>query len=196
MKQLGVLAAINWRLVLAALCGIGVLHIVATLAAPSLVVSTAYERMRQILPENRIVILPPIAPGSQPLPFMNPALRYAVCRFDTRGGPVDVAADLSDPGASLTIYLDRGEAIYATASLAEAAEQRVRIVPPDGRFLGLTPEARGIVSRNVPSASIAAANGIVVVAYPERGIAYREAAAARLAAATCRPSTPDAVARR
>jgi len=190
------IAAINWRLVLAALCGVGILHILATLAAPTLAVSTAFDRLKDLLPVNRIVALPAVAPGQQPLPFMSPALRYALCRFDTRNGPVEVSADMADAGTSLTVYLPGGEAIYATTSLAESTDQRIRLIPPDGRFLGLTPEARGIVARKVPSASIPAAAGLVVMAYPERGIAYQARTMQMLLTASCKAMTPDAVAQR
>jgi uncharacterized membrane protein len=176
---------INWRIVTAALFGVGILHIVATLAAPSLAIATAYNRLEGVLPANSVLVLPQIAPGAQPLPFMSPALRYAMCRFDTTTGPVDVSVELSETGSSLTIYSVEGEAIY-TAAQSDVALHRVRIVPADGRFLGLTPEARGRQSDQVPSATLPADRGIVVYALPDRGVSYLTQTEQLLRSASCR----------
>lgn len=181
------MSKINWRIVLAALFGMGILHILATLAAPQLAIATAFDRLQGVLPANRIVVLPPIEPGAQPLPFLSPALRYAMCRFDASAAPVAVEVELSDAGSSLTIYSTDGEAIY-TAAAGDVPRHRVLIQPTDGRFLGLTPEARGERTAEVPFATVHARRGIIVYALPERGLAYRTALQRQLDAATCRVS--------
>ncbi len=181
---------INWRIATAALFGVGILHIVATLAAPSLAIATAYNRLQGVLPANRILVLPAIAPGSQPLPFMSPAMRYAMCHFDTTAGPVDLSVQLSETGSSLTIYSVDGEAVY-TAAQSDVPLHRVRIVPADGRFLGLTPEARGRQSAEVPSATLPAERGIIVYAVPDRGLSYTTQTEQLLRSATCRPATAN-----
>lgn len=179
------LPRVEARVVLAALFGIGILHIVATLLAPSLAIATAFDRLSRLLPVNRMTVLPEVAPGAQPLPFLNPALRYAMCRFDTSVKSIDVVAFLDEPGASLNIYSPLGETVYAYAASAELRRQRVRLVAPDGRFLGLTPEARGQPSKDPPSATIPVIAGIAVVAIPDRGISYRAQIAAALQKAQC-----------
>ena len=181
---------IPWRIIAAALCGIGILHIIATLAAPNLALSTAYDRLNGVLPANEAVILPPVTPLAQPLPFMSPALRYAMCRFDTANGSVDVSVELTETGSSLTIYNADGEAVY-TAAQSEVPHHRVRIVPADGRFLGLSPEARGVRSNEIPSATLHSKRGIIVYATPDLGAAYQTATEQQLAAVSCKPSRPD-----
>lgn len=176
--------AINWRVVFAALFGMGILHIIATLAAPHLAIATAFDRLKGVLPANRIVVLPPVEPGAQPLPFLSSALRYAMCRFDAGSAPVEVEVELSTPGSSLTIYSTDGEAIY-TAAAGEVAQHRVRILPTDGRFLGLTPQARGEPSSQFSAASVQARRGLVVYALPERGEAYQPTIKRMLERATC-----------
>ncbi len=180
--------AINWRIITAAIFGIGILHIIATLAAPSLAIATAFNRLEGVLPSNRMVVLPQVAPGTQPLPFLSPALRYAMCRFDTKIGPVDLTVELSESGSSLTIYSVDGEAIY-TAAQSDVPMHRVRIVPADGRFLGLTPEARGLQSTEIPSANLTADRGIVVFAIPDRGVSYQAMVERQLSGATCNSLT-------
>ena len=177
---------VNWRIVAAALFGTGILHILATLAAPHLATATAYDRLESVLPANTMIVLPQIASGAQPLPFMSPALRYAMCRYDTTSGPVALSVELRETGSSLTVYSAEGEAVY-TAAQSEVPQHRLLIVPADGRFLGLTPEARGQQRSEILSASLAANRGIAVFAVPDRGASYRSAAEAQLAAATCQP---------
>jgi len=180
--------SINWRIITAALFGIGILHIIATLAAPSLAIATAFNRLEGVLPSNRMIVLPQIAPGTQPLPFLSPALRYAMCRFDTKVGPVDLTVELSESGSILTIYSVEGEAIY-TAAQSDVPLHRVRIVPADGRFLGLTPEARGLQSTEIPSATLTADRGIAVFAIPDRGVSYQAMVERQLSDATCHSLT-------
>lgn len=179
------LRAINWRIIFAALTGMAILHIVATLAAPYLAMATAFERMRAALPVNTMVALPQIEPGAQPLPYLSPALRYAMCRFDSSKAPVQIDAELNALGSSLTIYSTDGEALYAAAA-SESPSYRVKILPTDGRFLGLTPEARGLQNKEVPSATIQAQRGLVVLAIPEHGQSYQRIVQQTLDAASCR----------
>lgn len=182
---LRLLKSINWRVVTAALFGVGILHIIATLAAPSLAIATAFDRLEPVLVRNRMVVLPEVVPGGQPLPFMSPSLRYAMCRFDTARHAIEVVADLKDPGSSLAIYAPHGETIYASVAAAEVPRQRIRLVPPDDRFLGLTPEARGVASKQPATATLPATTGIAIVAVPERGPAFRGETTRQLETARC-----------
>ena len=92
MKIAEVLSRANWQLILAARVAAGILHICATLASPYLTAASAYSRLAPGLPVNRMQILSVAAPGAEPVPFMSPDARYAMCRFDATGGPVSVAA--------------------------------------------------------------------------------------------------------
>ncbi|MFN3868045.1 MAG: hypothetical protein ACK4MF_03135, partial [Hyphomicrobiaceae bacterium] len=182
------LPKVELRLVLAALFGIGILHILATLMAPNLAIATAFDRLKPLLAINRMVVMPEIAPGAQPLPFLNPALRYAMCRFDTSVKPIDVLANFNDRGSSLNIYSPLGETIYAYAASSELRRQRVRLVAPDDRFMGLTPEARGQVATDMPTATLPILTGIAVIAIPDRGLAYRSETERLLQSARCTPA--------
>ena len=66
------LSEVGWRTVIGALLLGGILHILATLAVPFFGSGPAFARLRDTLPANRMVILPPPAPGKQPLPFLRP----------------------------------------------------------------------------------------------------------------------------
>ena len=63
-KSLAWLRAIGWRTIAgAALLG-GIVHIGATLAVPALSRGNAFQQLRETLPANQMVLLPPPGPGS------------------------------------------------------------------------------------------------------------------------------------
>jgi len=165
----------NWQLILAAPVAAGILHICATFAAPYLTAASAYSRLAPGLPVNRMQLLPVAAAGAEPLPFASPDARYAMCRFNTSAGPVDVSATLPpDPGWTLTVVTPEGDNIYATASVpSRPTPVSLVLVPSDDAFLGVTMEARGIANSATPPTAVAATRGIIVVRGPDKGFAYQ-----------------------
>jgi len=59
------------------------------------------------------------------------------------------------------------------------------LVPSDDRFLGVTPEARGIARGTQPPLAVSASRGIVVVRGPDNGFAYQQRVLAGLKEARC-----------
>jgi len=177
----------NWQLILAAPVGAGILHICATLAAPYLTADSAYARLAPALPVNKMQVLGEITPGSEPLPFLSPDARYALCRFDTSAGPVTVTATLPpDPGWMLAVMSPQGDNLYASASTpGRTTPIALALVPSEDHFLGVTPEARGITRDADPPVALAAKHGIIVVHAPDRGISYRRDTEASLRLARC-----------
>jgi uncharacterized membrane protein len=181
------LSEANWQLILAAPVAAGVLHICATLAAPYLTADSAYNRLAPALPINRMRVLPEVAPGSEPLPFLSPDARYALCRFDTSAGPVTVTAILPpDPGWMLSVISPQGDNIYVSASTpGRPTPITLALVPSEEHFLGVTPEARGVARDADPPVALAAKHGIVVIRAADHGAAYQRDADATLSAARC-----------
>ena len=160
---------VQFRVIALALFAVLILHILATLAAPRLAPSTAYSRLADLLPVNSMQILPPIAPGAQPLPFMGPDSRYAMCRFDSTKGPVQITAILPGAGWSLSLFTDKGDSLYTSvAQPGRRTEISLVLVTSDEKFAGLTPRASG---RSVGGqvAVVAAKRGVAHFAGPDRG---------------------------
>jgi uncharacterized membrane protein len=177
----------NWQLIIAVPIAAGILHICATLAAPYLTAASAYSRLAPVLPVNKMQVLHDIAPGTEPLPFLSPHARYAMCGFDARKGPVTVNATLpADPGWMLAVITPQGDNIYAAASLpGRETPIALVLVPSEDHFLGVTPEAHGIARDVQPPVAIAATQGIVVVRGPDKGLAYRSEVLENLKRASC-----------
>jgi uncharacterized membrane protein len=186
-KFLDMLPRINLRLAAAAFCAVAILHIVATLAAPELAPSRAYEMISQELPLNTMQILPAVTPSTQRLPFMAPDARYALCRFDTKDGAVSLTATLPGPGWVVALYSTAGDNFFTSvAQPGRRSEVSLLLVPSDERFKGLTPEAKGATSGpEDPMLTVPAQTGVAVIRAPEQGQAYRSRNLAELKRARC-----------
>jgi uncharacterized membrane protein len=181
------LTRIDLRLVLAACFAIVVLHIVTVFTAPSLALSSAWDRLTPALKPNTMVVFPPVSPEAQPLPYLAPDTRIAVCLYDTRHGQVALTAALPAPGWSLTLYDKSGLAIYtATGRPDRATTVSLLLVPDDDRFTGLSPEARGLRSPRQNQLRVQALRGLAVLRAPDSGYAYRTRTEAELSQASCR----------
>jgi uncharacterized membrane protein len=176
----------NWRLVGLAFFAVGVLHIVATLAAPTLVISRAYDQLAHDLPLNRMQVLPPVTPSSQPLPFLAPDARYALCRFDTTDGAVAITARLPGPGWMLALYTAEGENFLSSvARPGPAIDVSLMLVPSEDRFLGLTPESRSSYEPTDKTLTVGAQQGLAIIRAPNQGAAYEARNLAELSRARC-----------
>jgi uncharacterized membrane protein len=186
-KILAVLPRINLRLVAAAFCAVAILHIIATLVAPELAPSRAYELVSRDLPLNTMQVLPTVTPSSQRLPFMAPDARYAMCRFDTKNGSVALTATLPGPGWILALYSTAGDNFFTSiAQPGRRTDVSLLLVPSDDRFHGLTPAAAGTASGQEPSMlTVPAQSGVAIVRAPEQGQAYRARNLAELKRARC-----------
>lgn len=190
MTESGKKRFLNWRVLAAIPAAAGVVHILATLAAMNDTAQSAFAILKPVLPVNKMVVLPPIAPGQQPLPFLSPDARYAICHFDTANGTIAVSAKLPDLGWTIGIFNPDGSSAYvAAASPGRATSIALTIVPADDRFMGLTPEAKGIINAGQAPLTVAAREGLIVVRAPDRGLAYRSDSEAGLAQASCGPKT-------
>lgn len=182
------LAAIrpDMRLVAAALCAMGILHIAATLAAPMMMGRSAFDRLAPLLPVNSVVVLPPVTPDTQPLPFLTPDVRYAMCRYDTDQAPVAVSVELPGKGWSLAVHTPEGDNVYAATGEDERVTLlRLRIMPTAERFMGLTPEALGVADTSEKPQVVSSARGIIVLRAPDKGRAYIPFTEAGLRRFTC-----------
>lgn len=174
------------RVLLVAVLLAAILHIVATLLAPRIAGSTPFAKLAPVAPLHKFLVLPQVTPQDQPLAFMAPDVRYAMCRYDTALGPVSVSARLPGRGWALALYTTEGDNFYtALGQDGQSSEINLQLTPIADRFLGLTPEARGKVAEAETSLSIATGRGLIVVRAPDQGFAYRVDTEAALKRATC-----------
>lgn len=179
------LPRVNWRVAAMAIIALSILHILTTLATPAVTTTTAYARLHH-LPVNTMKVLPPMTPEAQPLPFLGPDARYAVCRFDAGRAPVALKVSLLGKGWTLALYSTTGDNFYVAAgSEGKRTDMSLLLVTSDERFTGLSPEAQGQISERQTSVPVATEQGLAVLRAPDKGVAYQSRDEGYLRYASC-----------
>lgn len=174
------------RNVMLVIVGAAVVHLATVFLAMNNLGASAYTRLEAGLAPNKMTVLDPVTPGHQPLQFLGADARYAMCRFDSRQGPIDVSAYLADAGWTLGIYHPDGTSAYfATTQPGKPAVVTLTIVPSPDRFLGVTVQALGKAVNGDPPETVPATSGLIVVRAPQKGSAYIGTAEQGLAKAKC-----------
>lgn len=174
------------RVVAAALCAAGILHICVTLAAPHLKASPAYRELTEGLELHKMELLPAVTPEHQRLAYMSADARYAVCRFDARNGTVSIEAKLPSPGWVLSVYVPSGDNVYsAVAPPGRTLDVLLRIVPSDDPYVSPLFEKGAPGGSGNAWQSLSAEEGVVLIRAPDQGAAYRDRNLSELSRAAC-----------
>jgi uncharacterized membrane protein len=181
------LGEVGWRTVIGAVLLGGIIHIVATLAVPLMGAGNAFAKLRETLPTNRMVILPPPAPGKEPLPFLPPDSLYAMCRYDISVDSLSVTAALAHPGWALSMHTPQGDNFYVMpAQQMRRGDVGLVVVPGGDRLTEFNPAPRRVSAQETHITS-PSTEGLVIVRAPLKGLAWRAEAEAILRRASCAP---------
>jgi uncharacterized membrane protein len=91
----------------------GVVHLVSVLALPRIATQDAYSRLTPITKLNAVTQIPPADPGNTLMPYLDPALAVAVCRYDLSTGPIKLSVPVSQAYTSVSFYTRNELAYYA-----------------------------------------------------------------------------------
>lgn len=181
------LREVGWRTAVGAVLLGGIIHITATMAVPLVSSGHAFARLRDALPANRMIVLPPPTAGKQPLPFLAPDAVYALCRYDVSADSLMVRVAMGDVGWTLSLHTPQGDNFYVMpAQPQRQGEVSLTIVPGIDRLGEFVAAPRRITGQetNVASPSW---EGIVMVRAPLKGLAWRAETEALLRRASCSP---------
>jgi len=161
------------------------LHIGAVLALAHFAPNRALATLSAMAAVNRMAVLDPVTPDHQPLPFLSPAERYAVCRFDLRKGPVAINLTLGGDDWMVAVFGARGANVYALSG-ADLERREIELVltarETGGAGSPLPIVRDGSSTTVVP---VADRTGLVVISAPATRPAYAEATGRMLREATC-----------
>lgn len=94
----------------------GIIHLATILTLPLLAEETTWTRVASLDAKNRIVVLPPIAPG-EPNPLrLDPELSYGICQLDLSQGPAYLSGVLPDAFWSVALFNQAGVVTYSTTN--------------------------------------------------------------------------------
>jgi uncharacterized membrane protein len=90
-----------------------IVHLVSVLALPRIATQDAYSRLTPITKLNAVSVLPPADPANTLMPFLDPALAVAVCRYDLSPGSIKLTVPVSQAYTSVSFYTRNEVAYYA-----------------------------------------------------------------------------------
>ncbi len=169
----------------------GLLHILAILALPHLSSQTAWQRLSKAGEPNTMVRLAPGKDGKQVLPMMAPDIRYAVCRFDLKDGPVRLITPTENDLWVVALYTPSGENFYAVT-----AEDLVRplfnlIIATENQTVIEEGVDAPVEADQVAVVRSPTFQGLAVIRAPLKGQSEAASAEKALANAYCGPYSAD-----
>lgn len=169
----GWLRGLSWYMVVVALVSGGMIHIAATLVVPHFARASAFQRLSQSLPVNRMRILPPADAASQPLPYLGPDVRLAICQYDVGDGPVAITMALPDKGWTLGLYTPSGDNFFVMpAQESRSSDLTLTLVPPGERSFSLLTLGGRTAPTSLSQVEVPEAIGFAVIRAPMRGRAF------------------------
>ena len=167
------LRGLSWYTALIALVTGGLIHITATLVVPQLAKASAFQRLSESLPVNRMRVLPPVDATSQPLHYLGPDVRLAICQYDVGDGPVALTVALPDKGWTLGLYTGWGDNFYVLpAQEARAGDINLTLVPPGERSFSLLTLGGRTAVTSISQIEVPETTGFAVIRAPIRGRAF------------------------
>jgi uncharacterized membrane protein len=179
------LKEVGWRAVAGALLLGGIIHIIATMAVPIISSGHAFARLQDSLPLNRMVLLPPLAPGKQPLPFLAPDALYAMCRYDISVDLLLVSTPMIHAGWTLSLHTPQGDNFYVMPAPETRRDTVSLTVVPSAERLGEFAATPRRISAQETLVASPSWQGLVVVRAPLKGLAWRAETEAALRRASC-----------
>lgn len=112
-------------------------HLIVVLLVPVVAGHGIFARLKPLAEPNATTLLPRAGPDQRLIPYQDPAVAVAFCRFDLASGPVRVSAPAGRAFASLSFHTSRGQAFYALTDRAatQSVIQAVLATPEDVRAL-------------------------------------------------------------
>ncbi len=174
----------------------GVVHLVSVLALPRIATQDAYSRLTPMAKLNAVTALPLADPQNAPMPFMDPAFAFAVCRYDLSGGPIKLAVPVSQAYTSVSFYT-RSDVAYYAINDRSAGRKVIELDLMTEAQHGELPEDEDVTAADRLIIDSPTATGLIVLKAlaPEPGLMTQ--AQASLASSSCKvqadtPAPPPA----
>jgi uncharacterized membrane protein len=162
-------------------------HVIVVLLAPHVATRNAFARLAPIGKLDETVLLPRAGPSQRMLPFADPAVATAFCRYDLASGPIRVEAPEGRLSFSISFHTRGGLVYYALTDRAAVNDvvEAVLGTPAHLRALAAHDDEES-PSRDLRVAAPAREGYVMIRVFSEFPSLYpaAEAEARRL---TCRP---------
>jgi len=173
----------------------GVVHLVSVLALPRIASEDAYSRLTPITKLNAVTQLPVADPSDTLMPYLDPALAVAVCRYDLSTGPIKLSVPVSQAYTSVSFYTRNDLAYYAINDRSAGKKVIELDLMTEAQHEAL-PEDEDVTAADRLIIDSPSATGLIVLKAlaPEPGLMAQ--AQASLAASTCKVQADAPAAKR
>ncbi|MGH1352584.1 MAG: DUF1254 domain-containing protein [Methyloligellaceae bacterium] len=178
------LKADNWKWVIATIVIAGIVHILAVLNLPSLAPKSAWFRLRNDVPVNKMLLLAKLDEKPSLLPMMAPDVRYAICRYDLSKGPVTIRSKIPNALFSVAAYDQLGQNFYVITGASLQREELYLVVTQNSNTAEEEVSASE-KSDDVVVINSAGSKGVLLLRAPIAGPAYELQTEELLKNATC-----------
>jgi uncharacterized membrane protein len=170
----------------------GLVHIVAILIVPLYASNDAFARLSALGPVNRTIALAQAGSNSRLIPFGDPAVAAAFCRYNLRDGPLRVTAPaVRYEYSSLSFHTSLGGIYYALTDRASTQGEFNALVVTDDQLRAITAhESEDEPSQELRIVSPTNEGFVMMRSFSEAPSLFIEAQA-RVSALKCQPETPQ-----
>jgi uncharacterized membrane protein len=165
----------------------GVVHLATVLLLPRVATQDAYSRLLAMAPVNAVAPIPDPTPERAVLPFMDPAVAAAVCRYDLANGPLKLTAPVSPAYTSVSFYTRFGVPYYAINDRA-AGRRVIELELMTAEQRSQLPEDEEVTAADRLIVESPTSTGLIVLRALAAEPGLMGNARAALAAAQCRPA--------
>lgn len=138
-------------------------------------------------PLNALMVLPPVTPESQPLPYMMPDTRYAICRYDIAKSPLVLRATFGDDDWSIALYDPNGDNVYVvTGADLDRREIELLLTSKQDGLASPLSTSKDAAATSV-TVGLASRTGVAIISAPMAGAAFASSVERLLLQASCQP---------
>lgn len=166
----------------------GLVHIVTTLTMPRVASEDAFARLARLGPPNVVQLIPESTPTQAVLPRMDPAFLSAVCVYDLAAAALKVRVPTTPDYTSISFYTRYGLAYYALNDHAAGA-RTIELDLMTAAQRAALPEDEEITAADRLIVESPTREGMVMIRVLVRERGLREEIRARLAEASCSPTS-------
>jgi uncharacterized membrane protein len=164
----------------------GLAHLGMILYLPYLATNDPYARLAPVAPVNTIAPIPAPSAAQALLPFMDPAVATAVCRYDLAAGPMQLSVNVSPDYTSVSFYTRYGIAYYAINDRA-AGRRVIELSLMTEQQHADMPEEEDVTSADRLIVESPTETGLIILKALAPEPALMTAAQESLQSAQCRP---------
>lgn len=167
----------------------GIVHVVSVLLMPGLAPRDALIRLTEVAraasSDGGVVLLAPMQPGAETLPFEDPAFAEAVCVFDLTKGLLRVTADADNENLlGLSFHANAGRIFHAMTDRS-AIKGKIDIVVGDARQIDALESAEDEAPAQEVRLTAPTKRGFVLIRSFAKSVSDQERARNRLRAVAC-----------